>query len=80
MRSTITTVTAAALVASAAALFAGIATAPAAALPDPAQWPGLVEPIDHDRCPLERVGTQFVECDYLTGAGVAAPSYIPEHP
>jgi hypothetical protein len=29
-------------------------------------------------CPLTRVGTQFVRCDNLTGAGVPAPSWIPE--
>lgn len=29
-------------------------------------------------CPLERIGTQLVRCDYLTGAGVGAPSWIPE--
>ena len=31
-----------------------------------------------DGCPLQRVGTQLVRCDYLTGAGVRAPSWIPE--
>ena len=29
-------------------------------------------------CSLERVGTQFVRCDDLTGNGVPAPGYIPE--
>ncbi|MHC6230000.1 hypothetical protein ACX5I6_09905 [Arthrobacter sp. MMS24-T111] len=29
-------------------------------------------------CPLERIGTQLVRCDNLTGAGVAAPFWIPE--
>lgn len=29
-------------------------------------------------CPLERIGTQLVRCDHLTGAGVRAPSWIPE--
>ena len=29
-------------------------------------------------CPLERVGTQFVRCDNLTGNGVPAPLFIPE--
>jgi hypothetical protein len=29
-------------------------------------------------CPLARVGTQFVRCDNLTGAGVRAPQWIPE--
>lgn len=28
-------------------------------------------------CALERVGTQFVRCDNLTGAGAPAPTYIP---
>jgi hypothetical protein len=29
-------------------------------------------------CPLTRVGTQFVRCDNLTGAGVPAPPWVPE--
>jgi hypothetical protein len=29
-------------------------------------------------CPLTRIGTQFVRCDNLTGAGVAAPRWVPE--
>ena len=29
-------------------------------------------------CPLDRVGTQYVRCDNLTGAGVPAPSWVPE--
>ncbi|MGX5715452.1 hypothetical protein [Arthrobacter sp. MAHUQ-56] len=29
-------------------------------------------------CPLERIGTQLVRCDNLTGAGAAAPYWIPE--
>jgi hypothetical protein len=29
-------------------------------------------------CPLRRIGTQFVRCDNLTGAGVQAPNWIPE--
>ncbi|HEU4755382.1 MAG TPA: hypothetical protein VFS72_01875 [Agromyces sp.] len=71
-----TTLTASALVATGAALLAAIAATPAAARPDPAQWP--VVQVDGDQCPLERIGTQFVRCDLLTGAGVPAPSYIPE--
>lgn len=31
-------------------------------------------------CPLERIADQFVRCDNLTGAGVPAPSYVPEAP
>ncbi|MBX7443848.1 MULTISPECIES: hypothetical protein [unclassified Arthrobacter] len=29
-------------------------------------------------CPLERIGAQLVRCDNLTGAGAAAPYWIPE--
>ncbi|MDQ0824623.1 hypothetical protein QFZ60_000796 [Arthrobacter sp. B2I5] len=29
-------------------------------------------------CPLERIGTQLVRCDNLTGTGVDAPYWIPE--
>ena len=29
-------------------------------------------------CELRRVGTQFVRCDALTGAGVPAPAWVPE--
>jgi hypothetical protein len=81
MRTTIATVTATTLVASAAALLAGIAAAPAVAIPDPGQWPaGHTRLVDQDRCELQRVGSQFVRCDILAGDGVAAPDYIPEHP
>jgi hypothetical protein len=75
MRTT-TTLTASALVAAGGALLGAIAATPAAARPDPAQWP--VVHVDDGQCPLERIGTQFVRCDALTGAGVPAPSYIPE--
>jgi len=30
------------------------------------------------QCSLERVGTQLVRCDDLTGAGATAPTYIRE--
>lgn len=29
-------------------------------------------------CPLQRIDTQLVRCDNLTGAGVSAPFWIPE--
>jgi hypothetical protein len=29
-------------------------------------------------CPLQRIGDRLVRCDLLTGAGVPAPSWIPE--
>lgn len=32
----------------------------------------------HINCLLERIGTQLVRCDDLTGAGVDAPYWIPE--
>jgi hypothetical protein len=35
-------------------------------------------PTTYVDCPLERIGTQLVRCDNLTGAGVEAPSWIPE--
>jgi len=37
-----------------------------------------VPPTDHAAgCQLQRVETQFVRCDNLTGNGVAAPAWIP---
>src|SRR5262245_9457660 len=30
-------------------------------------------------CPLRRLGTQFVRCDVLTGAGAQAPLWVPEY-
>jgi len=61
-------------------LFAASQAAPAAARPDPGPTP-RPEPAVSDPmgCPLERVGTQFVRCDLLTGAGVPAPDWIPEY-
>lgn len=73
-----TTLTTSALVATAAALLATLAATPASARPEPAPTPAVVLTADGDRCLLERVGTQFVRCDDLTGAGVPAPSHIPE--
>ncbi|MDP9986427.1 hypothetical protein LFT44_15405 [Arthrobacter sp. FW306-05-C] len=29
-------------------------------------------------CPLERIGSQLVRCDNLTGLGLDAPDWIPE--
>ena len=77
-----TTLTASALAsAAAAALLAALAVTPASARPDPATTPEsaqvAVRAFD-DRCTLERIGTQFIRCDDLTGAGVPAPSFIPE--
>jgi hypothetical protein len=41
--------------------------------PDPPQ-----DTFSSRRCPLRRIDTQLVRCDALTGAGVRAPSWIPE--
>lgn len=34
--------------------------------------------IETRHCPLERIGTQLVRCDSLTGTGIEAPTWIPE--
>jgi hypothetical protein len=40
---------------------------------------GSANTADMDRyCPLERIGSQLVRCDNLTGPGVPAPYWIPE--
>ena len=35
-------------------------------------------PTTYADCLLERIGTQLVRCDNLTGTGAAAPVWIPE--
>ncbi|MDQ0731155.1 hypothetical protein [Arthrobacter sp. B1I2] len=55
-----------------AALFLSAAPAPAATASDKDAITAYAN------CPLERIGTQLVRCDNLTGAGVAAPFWIPE--
>ena len=55
-------------------------TAPAVAGQDPGPprtYPPSAQNSSH--CPLERIGTQFVRCDSLTGAGVPAPAWVPEY-
>jgi hypothetical protein len=56
-------------------LLALAAPAPAGAA-DPAEpvKPAVTDPY----CPLERIGSQLVRCDNLTGLGVPAPYWIPE--
>ena len=34
----------------------------------------------NDHCELQRLGTQLVRCDDLTGNDVSAPLWIPVHP
>ena len=52
------------------------AAVPAAARPE--AGPALEREPTSTSCPLERVGTQFVKCDDLTGNGVSAPGWVPE--
>lgn len=47
----------------------------ASARPAPEPTP---TPINRQFCPLQRIGTQLVRCDNLTGAGVPAASWITE--
>ena len=54
-------------------LLSGWLPAATASPPDPPQRTAFA-----DGCPLQRIGTQLVRCDNLTGAGVRAPSWIPE--
>ena len=66
--------------ASAAALVLLIGATPAAARPD-AGTPvtsaaSATTSTDDGRCPLQRLGTQLVRCDNLTGNGVAAPGWV----
>jgi hypothetical protein len=62
-------------------LTAVLAATPAAAYIHPGPpvltTPRAVGPVI-DNCLLERVGTQFVRCDDLTGNAVAAPAHIAE--
>ena len=50
----------------------------ASARPDPGEPTWAVQAAPHDNCALRRIGAQLVRCDSLTGAGVRAPSSIPE--
>ncbi|MDJ0335993.1 hypothetical protein QMG83_12225 [Salinibacterium sp. G-O1] len=68
-----------AIAAVAALLVAGVGVSPAAARQDPGTLGGSsISSAQPGGCPLTRVGTQFMRCDNLTGAGVRAPAWIPE--
>ena len=55
------------------------AASPAAARPDPGTSSATQTIISTaERCRLTRIGTQYVRCDDLTGAGVTPPSWLPE--
>ena len=64
------------------AALSGVGVLPAAAGPDDGRTgPGAhrIVVLNADQnCPLRRLDRQFVRCDNLTGAGVPAPSYVPE--
>ncbi|MDQ0575460.1 hypothetical protein [Agromyces albus] len=63
----------------AGAAFLSLAAAgPASARPDTPPPASIVQSSPAQRCQLTRIGNQFVRCDNLTGAGVAAPSWVPE--
>ena len=64
-------------------LVLGTTASPAAARQDPGQVSTRAEqptspPDEGTNCPLQRVGTQFVRCDNLTGNGVPAPGWLDE--
>lgn len=60
----------------AAVLLASFCAAPpAAARPEPQPTPLS---IGWAACPLERIGTQYVRCDDLTGLGAPAPKWVPQ--
>lgn len=62
----------------------GLGAAPASAHPEPG--PTIIAVAHHldgtqdagGGCHLQRLGSQFVRCDDLTGNGVPAPAFIPE--
>lgn len=51
-----------------------LGSAPSSARPDPGPSVGRVAHVGG--CLLQRVDTQFVRCDDLTGNGVPAPAFI----
>jgi len=62
-------------------LAAGSVAVPAAARPlDPNPVPhrSIAFPDSPLNCPSRRIDRQLVRCDILTGAGVAAPLFVPE--
>ena len=65
-------------IAIAALLMAVTVPAPANARQDPGTLEGTVTVVTNHQCKQTRIGTQFVRCDALTGAGATAPSWVPE--
>jgi hypothetical protein len=64
--------------AAAATLLAGFAATAASARPDPGERSSTGVNSDGTNCPLNRLDTQLVRCDNLTGAGAPAAAWIPE--
>jgi hypothetical protein len=63
----------------AAALLVALGSLPAAARQDPGPIvPGNQATTVTYLCALQRVDTQFVRCDNLTGNGVPAPAWVDE--
>lgn len=61
------------------ALILAAAASPAGAVNQPgAIRSASISMLNSGNCPLERVGTQFVRCDNLTGDGVPATAWVPE--
>ena len=61
-----------------AAILLASATSPAGASNQAAPRSASISALGAGNCALARVGTQLVRCDNLTGAGVAAPAWVPE--
>lgn len=59
-------------------LLLGATTLPASARQDPGEVAVSPAQTATHQCLLERVGTQYVRCDNLTGNGVQAPASLPE--
>ena len=64
--------------AAAATIIAGLAAIPATARPDPGEPVQVRFSSDDPNCPLNRIDTQLVRCDDLTGGGVTAPLWGPQ--
>lgn len=66
-------------VVAATALAVALTALPAVARPDPGQIDAPAQSTTAIYfCPPERVGTQYVACDNLTGNGVPAPAWVHE--
>ncbi len=65
--------------AAAATIIAGLAAIPATARPDSGGPISIRFSMYEQNCQLNRIDTQLVRCDNLTGAGVPAPIGVPEY-